>query len=173
MDKRKSHLWNYAMEAIPILFHSQTDGFMKYIDKDGLDFLKFWWNHVGDRLDESKRISPNGLSFEVERIDKNTRLVIITLPSPTEDGDAYFLGLVARPERRFFFIRLPNTNVYVLRRADGCGQPHLTSFGELTPRALYRERGIGLNPTKQDFKRIVKKRLEPKKKRAKKKETQK
>jgi hypothetical protein len=164
MDKKKSHQWNFAMEAMPILFHSQTNGFMKYIDKDGVEFLKFWWNHVGDQLDESKRVSPAGLTFDVEQIDPKTRLVTITLPTPKEDGDPYFLGMVARPERRFSLVRIPNTNVFVLKRADSIGQAHLTSFGELTPRALYRERGIGLAPVKQDFKRIVKKRLEPKKK---------
>jgi hypothetical protein len=67
--------------------------------------------------------------------------------------------MVARPERRFGWVRIPNSAVYALIRDDKCGQTHLTRFVELTPRAIKRERGIGLEPTKLDFKRIVKGRI--------------
>ncbi|KAF0111784.1 MAG: hypothetical protein FD147_586 [Chloroflexi bacterium] len=160
MDKNKSLQYNFAFEAMPILFHSQTSGFMNHLEKDGIEFIKFWWNHVGDRMEESKRITPAGITFDVEQIDKNTRLVLITLPTPKEDGDAYFLALIARPEKRFAWVRLPNTAVYVLSRYDECQAKYQTAFGELSPRGLYRERGIGLNPTKLDFKRVVKAKLE-------------
>ena len=73
MDKTKSHQWNFAFDAIPILFHSQTDSFMKYLEKDGIKFLQFWWDHVGDKMDEEKRVSSGGLTFETERIDKKTQ----------------------------------------------------------------------------------------------------
>lgn len=164
MQKEKSQNWNFAFEAMPLLFHSQTNGFMKYIDKEGLQFLQFWWNHVGDKLSEEKRVNPHGMSFEVEEIEKNTRLVIITLPSPKEDGDAYFLACVARPEKRFAMVRLPNSRMFVLFRDDHVDQPHHTNFGELTPQANFRPRGVGLNPTKLDFKRIVKQKISTQKK---------
>jgi hypothetical protein len=164
MDKNKSQQWNFSMEAIPILFHSSTTSFMKYLEKDGKKFLDFYWNHVGDRLDEKKREIPAGLAYEIEVIDEKTKLVIITLPQPKENGDAYFLGLVARPEKRFSWVRLPNSTIFALIRDDKCGQTHLTSFGVLTPRALFRPRGIGLPPTNFDFKRIVKNKLESKQK---------
>lgn len=164
MDKRKSLQYNYAMEALPILFHSQTNQFMKYLEKDGVKFLQFWWNHVGDRLPEDKRVSPAGLTFDVEVIDNKTKLVIITLPSPKEDRDAYFLGFVARPERRLMWVRLPTTEGYALIRDDGVDQLHKTSFGYLTPHGNFRPRGVGLNPTKQDFKRIVKTKMNQEKK---------
>jgi len=164
MDKSKSHNWNFAFEALPIIFHSQTNGFMKYIDQDGVKFLQFWWNHVGDKLPEEKRVNPHSLTFEVEEIDKNNRLVFITLPSPKEDGDAYFLACLARPERRFAMVRLYNSRMFVLFRDDHVDQPHRTNFGELTPQAHFRPRGVGLIPTKQDFKRIVKQKIAGKKK---------
>ncbi len=164
MDKTKSQQWNFAFDALPILFHSQTDTFMKYLEKDGIKFLQFWWDHVGDKLEESKRTGSGGLAFETERIDSKTRLVIITLPSPRADGEAYFLGLVARPERRFSLVRFYTSDCYVLYRDDGVNQQHRTSLAFLTPQAHLRPRGIGLNPTKLDFKRIIKTRLEKKKK---------
>lgn len=163
MDKTKSLHHNFVFEALPILFHSQTDGFMKYIDKDGINFLRFWWNHVGDRMDESKRVPPGSMTFEIRQFDKKTRIVYIKFPPPNDNGDAYFMACVARPERRFAWVRIPNTTVYVLKRNDERGEGHRTAFGELSPRAIYRELGVGLNPTKQDFQRIVENRLQRKK----------
>jgi hypothetical protein len=155
MEKNKSLAYNYAFEAMPLLFHGQTSGFMQYLKKDGVDFLKFWWNHVGDQMEESKRVTPAGLTYEIQAYDANTQIVYISLPTPKEDGDPIFFGCVARPEKRFSFVRIPNTAFYILTRYDGCQTQYKTAFGELTPRAIYRERGVGLNPTKADFKRIV------------------
>ena len=163
MDNKKSHQWNFVFEVMPALFHSQTDGFMKYLNQDGIKFLKFWWDNMGDKLPEDKRVSAAGLSFDKEEIDAKNQLITITLPSPKEDGDVYFIGLIPKPERRFSFVRFYTSSMFVLIRSDKVDQPHRTSFGEVTPKGNYHERGIGLNPTKQDFKRIIKKRLERKK----------
>jgi len=163
MDNKKSHQWNFVFDAMPALFHGQTDGFVKYIDKDGVKFLKFYWDHLGDRLPEEKRVSAAGLTVEKEEINPKTQLITITLPSPREDGDVYFIGLIPKPERRFAFVRFYTSTMYVLVRKDNVEQSHRTSFGEVTPRGNYHERGIGLAPNKQDFKRIIKNRLERKK----------
>lgn len=163
MDKSKSQHYNFTFEALPSIFFSQTNEFVKYLDRDGVKFLKFWWDHVGDKMPEEKRVSSAGLTFDVEEIDEKNRLIIVILPSPREDGEAYFIGMVPKPERRFAMVRLHNSHMFVLRRDDHVDQPNHTSFGILTPNAQYRERGIGLKPTKQDFKRIVKLKLERKK----------
>lgn len=155
MNKNKSLQYNYGFEAIPVLFHSQTTDFKNYLEKDGVGFLKFWWNHVADQLDETKQTSPEGISYELEQLDKKINLFLITLPTPKEDGDPFFIACIARPEKRFAWVRLPSTDVYVLSRYDGCSTPHKTAFGEVSPRGLYRDIGIGLNPTMADFKRIV------------------
>ncbi len=163
MDKNKSHQWNFVFEALPALFHSQTDSFVKYLDKDGVKFLKFWWDHMGDKLPAEKRVTAAGLTFEKDDLNPKTRLITITLPSPREDGDTYFIGLIPRPERRFAVVKLYNSSMFVLIRKDDVNLPNHTSFGEVTPKGNYRERGIGLKPTKQDFKRIIKNRVEKKK----------
>jgi len=163
MEKNKSLQYNFGMEALPVLFHSQTTQFMKYLEKDGIKFLQFWWNHVGDRLPEEKRVTSAGLAYDVEKIDAKTNLVIITLPTPKEDQDPYFLGFVAKPERRFVWIRLPTTTAFCLIRDDNVKEQNKTSFGYLTPSGNFRPRGVGLTPTKQDFKRIVKSKISNKK----------
>jgi hypothetical protein len=94
MDKTKSQAYNFTFEAIPILFHSQTNDFMKHLEKDGIKFLRFWWDHVGDKMGESQRIPWRGLEFSVEEVDATTKLVWITLPKPVNDEEAY-LGALA------------------------------------------------------------------------------
>jgi hypothetical protein len=155
MDKNKSLQYNYGFEAIPVLFHSQTSDFKTYLEKDGVEFLKFWWDHLAKQMDESKFTSPEGIAYEYEHHNKNIDLFLITLPAPRENGDPIFLACVARPERRFSWVRLPSTDFYVLSRYDECTAANKTAFGEVSPRGLYRDIGIGLNPTLADFKRIV------------------
>lgn len=155
MEKTRSQHYNYSFEAIPILFHSQTDGFMKYLEKDGVKFLRFWWDHVGDKLEEAQRVPWRGLDFEIEVLDGKRKLVWIILPKPSHDEEAYFLGLLASPEQRFAWVRLPNTRVFVLRRWDNLPEPPRTLFGELTPRALFRKLGEGIEPNKEAFKEAV------------------
>jgi hypothetical protein len=155
MDKNKSLQFNFGFEAIPVLFHNQTNDFINYLKKDGVEFLKFWWNHVSDQLDESKRLSPDGIDFEREQ-HGDTNLVFITFPTPKTDGDPIFLACIGRPEKRFAWVRLPNTDVYILSRYDGCSVQNKTAFGEVSPRGIYGEYGIGLTPSLEDFKRYVK-----------------
>ncbi len=163
MDKKKSLQNNFGLDAMPILFHGQTNQFVKLLERDGMKFLNFWWNHVGDQLPEEKRVSSAGLSFEIESIDKNTKLIIITLPTPKEDMDPYFLGFIARPERRVLWVRLPTSDGYALLRDDGVKEQHKTNMGFLTPHGQFRPRGVGLAPTKKDFKKYLKQRLSEKK----------
>ena len=163
MDKNKSIQYNFGMEAIPVLFHSQTNHFMKYLEKDGMKFLQFWWNHVGDRLPEEKRLTSAGMTYQIEQIDKKTKLVIISFPTPKENEDPYFLGLIAKPERRILWVRLPTSTAFGLVRDDQVKDQYKTNFGYLTPSGNFRPRVIGLNPTKKDFKRLVMKYITNKK----------
>jgi len=163
MEKNRSQVYNFALDCVPILFHSQTTQFMKYLRDKGKEFLQFWWDHVGDQIPEDKRMTFAGINYDIEQIDKKTMLVTISLPTPKEDGDPYFLGLIARPEKRVLWVRLPTTEAYCLVRDDKCGQANLTSLGYITPNGIFRPRGIGLKATKQDFQRYLKNRLTQKK----------
>ncbi len=163
MEKHMSQHYLFAFEALPILFHSQTSEFMKYLERDGIKFLKFWWDHAGDKVAVEKRSSSSGLNFEIQQIDQSTKLVIITMPKPQNNAEAYYLAALAKPEKRFAWVRLPNTRFFALRRADQLGEGYRTIFGELTPRALFRELAQNINPTKRDFVQAVEKTIRRKK----------
>ena len=155
MDEKRSQHYNFTYEAIPVMFHSQTSEFMKYIERDGVKFLRFWWDHVGGKLPVEKHVPFKGVSVEVKEIDKDTKVVFIELPRPTEDDESYFMALVARPERRFAWVRLPTNDAYCLVRRPFSEFPNGTEMISLTPRGNRVPVSSGMEPRFEDFKQEV------------------
>jgi hypothetical protein len=152
VDKKKSQSFNFAFEALPIMFHSQTKDFNKFIERDGLQFLEFWWNHVGGQLPEDKLVPFSGMAFETHQPEEKLRMTVVTLPYPREDGEIYYLALVNRPDKRFGWVRLPTTRVIALvRRAKVEEDDSGTELGDITPRGIFVSLGEGPEPRKEVF----------------------
>ncbi len=162
MDLKKSQQYNFCYEALPILFHSQTSDFHKYLERDGLAFLEFWWNHVGQRLPAELLVPFAGTAYETFPLNEKTTITIITLPKPREVAEMYFLGLIAHPEKRFGWVRLPSTRVVGLVRRPKDAFDSGTELGDLTPRGLFVTLGKGPEPTKEAFKPVVIAKAQPK-----------
>ncbi|NPV56450.1 MAG: hypothetical protein HPY76_07255 [Anaerolineae bacterium] len=155
MDDKKSQHYNFTYEAVPVMFHSQTSEFMKYIEQDGTKFLKFWWDHVGGKLPTEKHVPFKDVKIEMEVVDKNTKVAFIELPRPTEDDECYFMALVKRPERYFAWVRLPTNDIYCLVRRPFAEFPHGTEMMAITPRGNRASIGAGIEPRYEDFKTEV------------------
>jgi len=155
MDLKKSQHLNYSFEAIPVIFHSQTKDFEKYIEGDGMKFLEFWWNHVGERLTFDKLTPFTNVSYEKLKLNEKTKIYFICLPHPRDEGEMYFLGLIRNPERRFGWVRLPSTRAIGLVRRAKDDFPSGTEMGDLTPRGLFVSLGEGPEPTQAAFKNAV------------------
>jgi hypothetical protein len=157
MDKKKSQHYNFCYEAIPALFHTQTKDFMKLIERDGLKFLEFWWNHIGDQLPEEKLVAFTHAAFEIVDLEMKppTKVVFVTLPMPQEEGEMYFLGLVRKPERKFGWLRLPSTRILCLVKRSKDRYASGTELGDLTPRAIVVPIGEGPAASLGEFKRKV------------------
>lgn len=152
MDKNKSQHFNFCHEALPVLFHSQTKGFFEFLERDGLKFLKFWWDHVGERLDDSKCSSFAGTQFEIRELpEKKARVVLVRLPTPTTDFEFYMMALIRTPERRLPMVRLPNTRVFALERVPTEMGANGTLLVEITPRGRMLRVGAGPKPSLQTF----------------------
>jgi hypothetical protein len=160
MDQNKSQHYNFTHETIPIMWHSQTDQFIKYADKDGAKFLKFWWRHLIENMGVKIESSPEGLGMQIkETIDKDGKpinIIVLTLPPPTTVGEVYYMFLVKIPRKTLFFdifmARVPSTIVYALQLegyADD-GTPK-TGFYELTMRARNVRIGDGCEPVLDIF----------------------
>lgn len=155
MDKKKSQSYNFCYDVIPALFHSQTDDFMKYIERDGLKFLEFWWNHIGERLPYEQLMPFASTNLEVVERTAATRIVFITLPHPKEEGEMYFLALIRNPEKRFAWVRLPSTRIIGLAKQSKDTFKNGTELGDLTPRAIYQPIRSGPPADYEEFKRII------------------
>ncbi len=157
MDKKRSQQFNYAFEALPVIFHSQTTDFFTYLDRDGKQFLEFWWDHVGMRLDDDKLINFDPTCYEVRELEeKKSTMVLVTLPKPQEDFEVYLMALVRTPKKRLP-VNFPNTRVFVLEKVPESMSETETIFGEITPRGRYLRLGDGTAPDLETFtQRVIK-----------------
>jgi hypothetical protein len=128
MKKQTQHI-KFASEALPILFHNQTTDFFDYLERDGIQFLKFWWDHVGDKLKENS--SSEGMKYEIRTLDNGKRVVLITLPHPHSPSEAYYLAMIDRPQKRSLFSWQNLARVISLESSEGSN----TRLYELTSRA--------------------------------------
>lgn len=137
MDKNRSVHFNYTFETLPVIFHSQTEDFFKYLERDGLKFLEYWWDHMSVRLDDDKNEGFEGTTYEIRKVpEKKSDIVLITLPTPKNFNEVYCIACVRLPRKRFF-VRLSNTRVFVLERVPRERSSTGTFFGEITPRARF------------------------------------
>jgi hypothetical protein len=147
---------NFIYESLPVLFHSQTDEFIKYFERDGLKFLRFWWDHLGERLPEDMRSPFEGFEGESYELPP-TRVILIAFPHPREDGEAFFLALMRDPERRFGWLKFPNTRIIALVcKGEGA------QLGYLTPRSLFVPIQEVIQPGREAFKEFLSRLPKPK-----------
>lgn len=156
MDKNKSQQYNFAYEALPTLYHSQTNEFVRYIEKDGSKFLKFWWDHVGEQYDDAHKQPSEGLRARLIDLGKKNKLILVTLPTPKVEYDPCLICLIGSPERRFFLVRLPTTRVFVLELGKNKDTSN-TSFYEVTPRLRKLPMGKGPEATAEEFIKTIRK----------------
>lgn len=148
---------NFTYEVLPLLFHNETSQFIALLKRDGLNFLKFWWDRAGVNLDESMRVSPEGMDFEFKKINDGREVVLIKLPAPKEAPEAYFLAMVEKPKKHSLLPWRNLARVFALSRAanlDSTGTQN-TTLVELTRTARYVEVGKGSRPNMKDFYKTV------------------
>jgi len=151
VDKKKSQHINFAHEALPILFHTQYAGFMQYLERDRTKFLEFWWKHVGDQLDKSLCKAPKGLNFQIRDLDEKRKLILIVLPTPELEGEAYYLACVKLPEKRIPFVVIRSTRVITLYKTVDAHGKEGTWMAYLTPQNRIVSIGEGPEPNAELF----------------------
>jgi hypothetical protein len=160
MNKNKSQHFNFSHEAIPIMWHKETDHFLKYLHKDGKVFLRFYWKHIKENLGVTKETSSEGLDFSIKEVftkkGKAVTIVLLTLPTPQEPGEVYYMALVKLPDKRtitdIFLMHIPTTRVYGLEY-DGLDESNQarTTITEITPRTRNLRLREGPEPNSNSF----------------------
>ena len=153
MYKDKSQHFNYTREALPTLFHSQTEGFLKYAQKDKVKFLEFWWEHVGERLPDELCSPFTGAQIEIREVpERKSRIVLVRLPPVNAFGDFHFMAFVELPKKRYpFMMRIPNTKVVALAHEPLEKSDSGTLLYEITPRGRVVPVAKGPKPGKEAF----------------------
>lgn len=152
--KTQQHI--FISEALPSLFHQTPEMFIKYLDEDGKNFLRFWWEQVGENVEKASVAAGEQLNLEVHRTLDDVTIVIITLPKPKYVGEAYFAALIYRPVKFRIFIRRALTRFIVLESCKDKKGEYGTLFVERT--AMKRRKVLGSGPkepSQSAFYRIV------------------
>jgi hypothetical protein len=146
----------FSYRAIPTIFHSQTTDFVDFLEKDGMKFLKFWWDHTAKEVEDDSLVPMKGLTYEIRDYGDGRRVVLLTLPPPQTEGEAFFLALVTRPLKKHFLIWKNYSHVFVLSLVGEPGAEPRTQLGEITPRRVaHVPIGPGPKPDLDAFYEVV------------------
>lgn len=135
MNKSKSQHYNFTHEALPVLFHNNSDQFFKYLEQDGIKFLSFYWKHLVANLGVDRLSSFEGTNYELHDLGNNIKAASINMPAPQEKGEVFGLVTVKFPKKfRIFNVGFTRVFSLELEGHDAAGNA-LTGIYELTPRA--------------------------------------
>ena len=105
---KKTQSYRFAFEAINTVYQRNTADFDMYLERDGIKFLKFWWDKCGLDVPEGERREAKGLAYTQRNLEDGRRVILITCPAPTAEPEAYFLALIPKPKKHYFEVGFQN-----------------------------------------------------------------
>lgn len=150
MARKNSQHHEFVYDAMPGLFHSTPVDFITFLERDGMKFLNFWWDHLGQKKPTELLTSSKGMTYEMRTLEDGTAVILLTMPPPQNDKEAYFLALTYKPEEQKGMIKRKGTRCFTLEmwRDD---QGTYTVVGEVTPRRVHHDLGEGPQPQLDAF----------------------
>ena len=89
----------YAHRGLPHTFLRNPPGILAILaGEDALEFLRGMWEVVEKELPPEDHIGSKGLGIDVFAIDDDTHAVVVTMPRPQREFEAFYVALVARLE---------------------------------------------------------------------------
>jgi hypothetical protein len=155
MSEKKEQSLVFSYEALPELFHTDPHGFLVYLRRDRLNFLRFWWNYVGENTGHKEPTSNEGLDFTIRELENGTTLTIIRMPDPVKEKGAYFVAMILPKARGGFLLRRDLTRILTLENRMSPDGSSNTAIGEITPRLKHVIISKGPEPTQQAFNETV------------------
>lgn len=151
---RKQHYY-FAHRVLPALAHASPEKVLNFLrSAEGDAFLLDLWNAVGDEIEgfaDEGRVAPEGLSYFVRKLEAQSQIAIVRLPTPERLNEAHFVGLVFSPARRAFMFWKPSVSVRYFTLEIGVGR---TILGEWTKRG-HANYGDGPQPNEEEFIRTI------------------
>lgn len=97
----RAHHYQFAHESLPAHFFSDVANWTKLLQMDGAVFLHFLWTTTGKGLNKDE-VLPYALEFERRKTGKFD-IYLITMPLPTENGEAYFLFFATDGRKHIYY----------------------------------------------------------------------
>jgi hypothetical protein len=152
---KKSQHYQFVYQAVPILFHHSRKDFMSLLERDGMKFLRFWWDHTGEETDEAGKQPMEGMAYEFREYKSGERLALLTLPPPRVQPEAFYMALIPPPAQKSFLPWKNFSNVYVLQSFRNKEGQISTRISAVTPRAIIRDMEVSSAPDLESFYQAV------------------
>jgi hypothetical protein len=146
----------FVSKVIPSLFHSTPEDFIRYLERDGNKFLRFYWEQAGKDQQARGRSSALGLNYDIRQPYPRTTVVLITLPRPSSGIGTVFMAAIYRPMRRGPFLGVSDTTMVVslVVSEEVDGKP-VTVLREWTRKLAIEPLGLGPEPRLEEFYQAV------------------
>lgn len=151
----------FCARVLPSLFHHTPEQFLGLLNRDGMKFLRFYWDLAGKDLPEDRRMGSFGLNYLMRAPAQFTVIALIILPEPQSEGDTHFMAMIYRPNRRLFFVSDTTKIISLEKTAPADPSRPATRMVEIS-RRLEREvlRTDPVAPRLDDFYQAVLKELD-------------
>jgi len=123
--------WVFTHQVIPELFHKTPDTFLRLLEKDGNQFLHFYWDEAAKKNNFVKQTIA-GLNYELRKPNDITYISLITLPLPSNPGESYYAACIFRPYRVMMFGFISDVSKVLL--LDKAGLSGSAKMVEVTPK---------------------------------------
>ncbi|MBN2678226.1 MAG: hypothetical protein JXR32_09215 [Anaerolineaceae bacterium] len=152
MTSERSQAVIFQEDALPSVFHQTPEEFIYYLERDGNKFLTFYWDQIGKKYPEEERADSYGLHYIIRKPQKKVTIVLVLMPAPQKEGEAYFEAFVYRPSRVTPILRINDmTSVFSLVMITPINDSPKTFIMERTRKGVSLEHGAGPQPVVEDF----------------------
>jgi hypothetical protein len=152
---KKSQHYQFVYQAVPVLFHHSHKDFMSLLERDGMKFLQFWWEHAGEEIDETGEQTMEGMAYEFREYKPGKQMALLTLPPPRVTPEAFFMALIPPPPQKSFIPWKNLSNVYILQYFGKKEGQISTRISAVTPRAIIRDMEVSAAPDLESFYQAV------------------
>lgn len=143
----RRHHYHFAHKMLPTYFYEDPNGIREVLESDGPLFLTWLWDRLGSRLEESERLSSEGLELIVRNPARDMVVFVVKYPAPEIVPEAYFTALVYHQDR-VFYVTLEHSLV-LLPGMSG------TILGAWNEEGDHLNFGSGPNPTVNAFVKAI------------------
>lgn len=102
MSQCDSVRYNFAHSALPVIaLWNSKDFYARAFHRGSREYLLSLWKSLEERTERNEK--PDGLGCHIVPLSSGRRMLLITLPTPREVPEAFFVGAIATVEKGLLF----------------------------------------------------------------------